>query len=370
MKAYIFTIIFTILFTFIAEKCFFKKHKFFGIIFSILAIFVMCFVAAVRDLDIGKDIYVYVTYLYNLFTNVNCSIIRASEITGVEIGFSTLVYLSALTKNINVCLFFIEFAVCVPIYLFAYQKRDKISMTFVIFIFLLTMYCRSLNLMRQCIAISLLIYSFVFIDKRKYKACFLVFLLACTFHISAGIGILMYVTYYICNMNSKDKYIYILIMALCFTILTITFVPILKALPVRFSHYVNSKYAGVSSVDIMSTIKQLFWMCFGFLYLSGYKIKNDNNYNEILFAQCLLLWNFILYFMGSRIGNAGRLGYYFLYPGYFMLIPKIKDCFKQKIFMNIVICSILIFFWYNMTVVNYSVDGVYPYHTPIVDILN
>lgn len=370
MKAYIVIFIFSMLFTYFAEKNFKNNRKILGIIFSVLTIFIVCFFAGIRSLDIGTDVKGYFIIVYNYFTKENYNIFQVCEATNVEIGFSLLMYISSAFKNVNVCLFVIQLATFLPIYLFAYKMRDKYSMLYIILIFLLTFYVRSFNLMRQSIAISLIILSISYYMEKKYRKTLILLFLACSFHITAIICIAIYLLYNFCFMkNTLNKRFYILFILLSFIFLTVFYEGLLKILPSRFIYYLNSNFA-ISAFTLLGLLKKLIWIIFACIYLNRYKIKNSENYHIVLFSALLLLIDTIFYFMGIKISSAARIGYYFLYTGYFIFIPKIKEVFKEKTFINIVIITLLMFFWYNMTVNNYQIDKTYPYKSDIIEILN
>ena len=208
MKAYIICFIFAILFIYLSEKNFNKKRKVAGTFFFILSLFVVCLIAGVRDLSVGTDIWYYFYDIFYRFSVKGQSLFFVMSSTSVELGFLLLVYASSIFNNVHISLFFAELAVALPIYLFAYKQRSKYSMCYTIAIFLLTMYCRSLNLMRQSIAIALIIYSIPFFEEKKYKKTAIVFIIACLFHFSAIASVLIYIFSMLSRKKIKYKYMY------------------------------------------------------------------------------------------------------------------------------------------------------------------
>lgn len=367
MKAYIICFCTTLLITFLAEKALKKNGKIIGILLLILAIFVLCFFAGIRDLNIGKDVSSYFMVAYNSYVNDGNGILDTSNIAIIEIGFAVLMYLASLFKSTNVALFIVELLVCIPIFLFAYKKRENTSITFIIFIFLTTLYCKSLNLIRQSIAISIIILSTYYFEEKKYKNTVFLMLLAYLFHETAIISLIIYLIIYICQNKTKNKklYLYLLIFGTIFIVFSFEF--ILKMFPNKYSNYFGSEYE-ISSFSIMSIIKKMIWIVIGLFYIL--KFKKDKTYNNNFSYIIFFIIDFIFYFMSIKISPAGRLGYYFLYTGYFTFIPNIKNMFKQKNIINILIIILMIAFWYNMTVINYSADAIYPYTSDILPILN
>lgn len=367
MKAYLLCFISTLLFAYLSEKCFKQEKKRKGIFFLLIALFIPCFIAGARALTVGRDVQSYFLVLFNGFIRGE-SFFTVTARANVEFGYSLLIYISSIFKNISVSLFITQLFICFPIYLLAYKKRQTYSITFIIFIFLITLYSLSFNLLRQAIAISFIIYG-ISLYEEKNKKWIIYFLLAVSFHYSAIICLLMVLSMNIIKNCKKDRMFYLFLILAFVTAITIFFKPLLILIPNKYSVYIGSKY-DISNFSIISVIKKLFWILLCLLYLNRYKMKQDENYSSALSYTTFFLIDFILYFMSLQLSSAGRLGYYFLYPGYFLFIPKFKEIFKEKYIINIIIIISLIFFWYNMTVVNSEVNATYPYTSTSIEFLN
>lgn len=369
MKAYILCFILSLFFVFLAERSFRKKHKKVGFLWLVCSMLIICLIAGVRSLTVGKDIHSYFSVLYYNFIEMKLDFFTIKQIANVEIGYTLLIYLSSLFKNIYFCLFVTELAVCFPIYIFAYKKRKEYSMLFVIAIFLLTLFCPSLNLMRQSIAISLIVCSVPFFEEKNYKVAFFFYFLAILFHTTAIIGGLIYLLMYCCRMKEKNRRLFVFSILFFSLFFTLFFDKIILFLPNRYSYYFETSYA-TSSVGLLSIFKKLIWLFFSLFYLWRFKNKKDASYGKFLSYFLFFLMDFIFYFMSLRLSPAGRLGYYFLYSGYFMFLPCIKDMFYQKKLINGLVLIILIGLWFNMTVINRDADHTYPYTSEIMPILN
>lgn len=370
MKGYILCFIISLLFSYIGERCLKKEKKFIGISMLLLSILTICALAGLRSSKVGTDVENYALNQFWLYNNEKRNFLYVIRQTGIEPLFSLLVLVSTIFKDFHFTLFFIEFACAVPIYIYAYKNRNETSLTFIIFIFLMTMYARSFNLMRQSIAISLIILSTYYFKIKKYKKTFLIYLISIMFHYSAVICIAIYFIMHILmnykNEENKNRWMtLILILAL---ILTVSMDKILELIPTKYSFYMASQYA-VNSLSILSVAKKLFWIVISFAVVC--RIKNNKNLkNEQNVYLMLLLLDLIMYFMSLKVSTFGRLGNYFLNISYFGLIPKIKYIFKQKLLANALIIIILVVFWYNMTVVNNEADKTYPYVSDVWNFLN
>lgn len=370
MKGYIICFLIAMLFAYFSNQALKKDRNGIGILFLILSLFTVCFFAGVRSIDVGADIKTYVTYLQYKYVNEGVSFFQGMSATKLEILFSLTVYIASFFKNINITLFFIEFVCALPIYLFAYKERKKYAFLYTIFIFLITMYAKSFNLMRQFIAISIIIYSTSFFKRKEYKKTILLYIMAILFHYSSIVCLLIYVLIYITEMEkSKQNRNFLLIALIGCCIIFVVFIDkIMLLLPNKYEMYMNSEYA-INSFSISSFTKKLFWLVIS-LVLLGRSKKDKNEYAENLQVTTLLLIDIVLYFLSVKVTTFGRLGNYFLYIAYFYLIPKISKLFKQKVLSNCIIFIVLVLLWYNMTVVNYEADRAYPYVSNIIEILN
>lgn len=370
MKAYIICFIISMLFAILASNALKKNNKKIGILFLILSLLTVCLIAAFRSTDVGADVKNYTMNLFRLYSQEGYNFIQVEQRTKIEPLFSLLMCISSVFRNIHVCLFFIELACALPIYLFAYKEKEKYSIPLVIFIFLTTMYARSFNLMRQFIAISIIVYSISFLTRKQYKKTLILYIIAILFHYSSIISILAYFVIYVVNMkgSKQNRSLWIFFILIFIATFSIGIDKILVFLPNKYTGYLNSDYA-ISTFSFFSLVKKLFWICLSAVVLYGSK-KDENEHSNQLAFFVILLIDMLLYFLSMKVGTFGRLGNYFLYIGYFYMIPKINLVFKQRYFINMLIIIALSLFWYNMTVVNYQGDRTYPYVSEIFKILN
>ena len=370
MKGYILCFIISLLFSYIGERYLKKEKKFIGISMLLLSILTVCALAGLRSSKVGTDVENYALNQFWLYNNEKRSFFYVINTTGIEPLFSLLVLISTIFKDFHFTLFFIELACAMPIYIYAYKNRKEESLTFIIFIFLITMYARSFNLMRQSIAISLIVLSTYYFKIKKYKKTFLIYLISIMFHYSAVICIAIYFIMHILmnykNEENKNRWMALIIFLAL--ILTVFMDKILELIPTKYSFYIDSQYA-VNSLSILSVVKKLFWVVISLSVV--FRIKNNKSLrNEQKVYLMFLLLDLIMYFMSLKVSTFGRLGNYFLNISYFGLIPKIKYIFKQKLLANASIIIILVVFWYNMTVINNEADKTYPYASDVLDVLN
>ena len=365
MDGYLICFGITYILAYMAEKLL-KDNKKIGKLFLFLSLFVVCFVAGVRNTNVGKDVGVYVKGLIKWFNEEN---IIVNPIVSEPL-FNLLVYITNKIGNINFVLFAIEVCIAGPIYYWAYKNKDRFSISFIILVFLMTMFARSLNLMRQCIAISFLLLSVYFYEKNDKKLCIIFYIIAISFHYTAVIGFLCFVVQNILKnekSTTKEKIIQFISILIVIILGLLFFENIVKLLPVKYSGYLNSSHANLNNViSFSSLLKKFFWIIIGLIvYFST--TKRDN---VLLLSVIYLLIDLLLFFSSIKIKPAGRLGYYFLYIGYLNFFPIFIKKFKQKKVITFLVTIVLFVLWYHMTVVNFKADATYPYTSTFVKFLN
>lgn len=365
MKAYIILFICVTIMNIINEKYFLKSNKkFTRNLFFIISLGLLCFVAGVRSETVGTDINVYVSRLFNMSTN-NFGIINYLQNSNSDLLFALTVYIGSIFNNINYVLFLIEFMVATPIYIYAYKESSEKSFTYLVLIFLLTMYCISLNLMRQSIAMSICILSYHFFENKLYKKSFIMLFLACLFHKTALIFSMVYLINFTIKNSKKYKMIHTISIILLSIIITIFMEKIVGL--TSYASYIE-RSSLIREFSINSILKKVFWIA-----LAGFNtffIKDEKKKNNLIIGNVLMIISLALTICSFKIPGTGRLGYYFLNMSYFLIIPEIPHAFKERKFVMTVLLFVVIYFWFNMTCVKNDSSQVYPYKSEIVEWLN
>ena len=294
MKAYILIILSAGLFGILSEISFKKGHKKLGIFNLLISLFSLCFLAGVRDLTVGTDIYYYFYQIFYDFTHTEIGIIEEFARTGVDIGFIILVYIGKIFNNVNIAMFIVEFAVLTPIYIFAYRNRKKYSITFIILIYCLTMYVRSFNLMRQSIAISLLILSMDYFKDRNIKKSLICFIFEVLMHKTAIIGLIIYVIIYIRNTKGEIKLKNIVMIYIVFILSIIVLEPFLVLTGSKYIRYLNSSIEN-NTFSILRLLKKMIWIFIaGISYYISRRQKNEEIKNELFVAFNIFIIDFFI----------------------------------------------------------------------------
>lgn len=364
MKAYIICFIVATLINLINEKLFFKKNcKIISFFLMILSLFCLSFVAGIRNLNVGTDVKVYVIRLYELACQYG-NIFNYLKVCNSDLFFAILIYIGSLFRNINIVLFIIELAVCIPIYIYAYKERNNNSFTINILIFLLTMYCISFNLIRQSIAMSICILAYHYYNRDLKKKAIIALIIASLFHNTALIFLIAFIINTIIKSNSKNKNALIFFIVIGLVASTFFIDKIISITP-------YAKYLTISSsrdFSIGSIVKRLFWLI---LVLLSYKVgKNEEHKKNVEISFIFLIISILTTITSFSIPGTGRLGYYFFNMAHFIFIFEIPKLFKQKNFAMLGIIIILSMLWWKSTCVPNDSSRVYPYYTSIVKVLN
>lgn len=220
MIIYLITIILSLTIIYFAEK-FFRHSKVSFWILAFLSLIPSAVIAGIRDFSVGDDIssYVYPNFMVatgmSSLPNFLKYMTHVKEIgnfdyrTGVhqtEVGYSTFIYyISRFSNDPHVLLFLIQLICSIFILFSLYIIKNKyhISLVLGFFIYYTGFYIIGLNLMRQFIAAAILLLAVSFLINENYISYFIFQFLAMLFHISALLGIIIFLIFVL--MNSKKN---------------------------------------------------------------------------------------------------------------------------------------------------------------------
>lgn len=382
MKAYVVCFIFTILFTCLAEKNLKKGYKKKGIINLIIAIFIPTFICGIRMSDVGRDVSIYVTPVFQMAIESSLFVYMNSFVLNIaEPGYLLFTYfVSKIGSNINVLLFFIQLIPCSITFIFAYYYREKIPMWMIIVTYLLTWYLRSYTIMRQSIAIAIIIISIITFEKKKKMTTFLLFLLAFSFHKSVIIAIGIYFVFWIIDtkkMKNKNKIIlgmvslgFMCLLLYNYENLLSILVYNIRILPEKFIYYLNlNELNGTNSFSGSEILFRIIFIVLGFIYLF------IDNKEKTTFVKYYIMFLVSMgpYIISFKIPNVERMSYYYYYPALLYIVPKLTDMVKNdkfnKIIISITLSMILFIFWFYKYPISKHCET-YPYKTEILNFLN
>lgn len=179
----------SLFFTNLAEK-YANKKKMVFVICSAIAILIPTLFAGFRGEEVGTDLIVYAVPEFNKC--ISCgSWSEYLNTTSTDIGYAFIVALSAfIGKSCNWLLILTELLQILPIYITAYRLRNRTTMCHVMLAFFCLNYTVGFNIMRQSIAASFLLLSYVEIINKNYKNGIICIAVSSLFHSTAVVGIL------------------------------------------------------------------------------------------------------------------------------------------------------------------------------------
>lgn len=370
MKAYIICILFVTLLNFINEYVLKNKsNKFNNVnkILFVISLLIPCIIAGARDITVGTDVRGYVMRLSNVVIS-NPNIIHYLTNANSDLLFSLLVYIGYITRNFSVLLFFIELAVALPIYLYAYLERDKCPFTITILLFFLTMYCLSLSMMRQSISIAICILSYHFIESKEYKKSILLMVIASLFHKTGIIFITILFMFRLFNNNNKRALTNMMYVVLAAALLVLISPFIDKIIGSSMYSSYLTYYENFKGFSFMSLVKKLFFVILWLFCV--FKSKNREDSNIAWFGLLLSIISLFCVYESFTYSGMGRIGYYFTDLSNFIIIREFIKRFKQKKLVTMLLLFVLGFLWWNMTCVPNDLSSVYPYTSSSFNFLN
>ena len=182
MIVYLIMLVLSILFLLLAERTEKKKLKILYYILSALPFFL---VSAFRY-DVGTDYITRYTYDFN-------TMVKGTDIPNLEIGFKTMVQIIIFFTTDPLPVFVISSAIIVGLVMATIFTKSKNMVLSILIFFIGGFYFDSLNIMRQYISISIILFAYRFLLKeRKQKIYYIIaVLIATTFHSTSIIMLIL-----------------------------------------------------------------------------------------------------------------------------------------------------------------------------------
>ena len=274
--------------------------------YIICILFLFC-LAAFRTSIVGNDTKTYI----EIFEN--CKYLIQSEASRFEIGYLYYNYVLFKITSEPRILLFVTSAICFlcyGIFMWRYSKSPKLALVF----FFLIAFGSTMNTMRQCMAICVLLFAVDCIIERKYIRFVLIVLFASLFHISAILFLIVLPLSFI-RINVKTLTYYTIGVLIAYFM----FAELLKIGFSYFSmyeYYSDGKYFE-GDTRLASIIKLSFSLIILFIGYYVYK-KNTSQvwkisldgrrYHIFLMLQILAV---IIDFLSLKVNLLDRLDMYF-----------------------------------------------------------
>lgn len=371
----IYFILFTItsIIFFFAEK-FFAKSCILFYLLSYFAIFLISFMAGVRENTIGTDILIYgidtfkVSYYFDNFLTGFQFIAHKSDFLFYTINY----FISKITNNYAFLLFIIMFIqTCLVFH--AFKKFVPVAPLWLTMLaYECFFYNLTLNLMRQGIAMAFTLWSMKFFDKEQLWKLILCVIIAFLLHKSSIVAyIVIFAIYLVRNRPEKEQYKILLIEIisafLCVLIFGIILNYISSHIPIlqKFSAYgYNSRFGkGVSTMDVGLRL----FMIIILLVIKKYNLlQNKKLYITLMF----LIADLAGQYLGIYAYFTTRIAYYFFLieiPYFIDILFSAKITKKTSLIVAFTFISFLTFYSFRFNILEGN-NQTYPYKSEILGI--
>ncbi len=285
------------------------RRKVFVLFFFLLASLVMGF----RDLTVGLDTNEYRNmWLYVTEQSYSTIFSKYGIFTGIELGYALLMKVCSVVFN-NYYYFQLLCAIvfCLSTATFIYSDVEDIEMRILIFIGI-GFYLLAFNVMRQLIAVMLIMNAWKLFDKKKYLPAFALYFFAVLLHSTA---IFTIVIVPVAHFTKSQKFVNACPFALfaCALLCAPLILAVVEFFP-KYSEYIlNQQIAKPGFVSIV-------WLIVAFLALAVIYHKTEFDREDKTIAIFCLLY-VATSILGIKVVRFDRFGYYFM-PFTFILLPK------------------------------------------------
>lgn len=183
------------------SSCFFlylsdkKKYKKTRTIFVIIALLIPSVIAGIRDYTIGTDVLLYGNNWFERaisYESMYQYLMKAKEYS-VGVGYAAINFIvSRFSSSPHMFYFVYELLQLTVLYAAIKPYKNKLSVAFAFLIYYFLFFNNSLNILRQAMAIVLVLYSYRFARDKKNVGFCVTIALAYSFHSSAIVGLAIY----------------------------------------------------------------------------------------------------------------------------------------------------------------------------------
>lgn len=185
-------------------------NRLISFVFSFFAVFSISILNWIRDVSIGTDLSVYGNYIFELAHNYPYDILtffKECELFGMaEKGYALLNYVIAqFTNNIHFFYFLVGLIVNTIFYISIFRLREYIPFSIAWCTYLFLLYPSTLNLLRQGLALSLIMLMGSLAITGKYVRAIVCIAFACTFHHSSLFALVIFAFIYMMRRARKTS---------------------------------------------------------------------------------------------------------------------------------------------------------------------
>ena len=344
-----------------------RSNKLLKVFFLCLAVFIPSVLGGLRSEYVGTDNQPYKLAFLEVAGISSFSDFLTLEL-GVEFLYGLLEFLiSRFTTDYHWLCFATELITMIFITAGIKNFKDHIPVGIGMLIYLFCYYCNMLNLVRQGISLAICFYALKYaIEKHWAKYCFFV-LCAALFHSSAYVALLIIV---IVKLVSRAKNIRIMIGLILVLMFGLSFVPKLLELFVPYGIF-PEKYLTYITSEVTFSLKHTVYRLPVLLLATIFykRIAEIDDYYRCFYA---MLWGEMIFAqMASVLDSAYRISLYFGYSS-IVILPMFKWAFKNnkdnKICVYTLIFIYVVLYWVYFCVFNNFGfrNPTYPFESDII----
>lgn len=328
-------------------------------IFLTITFLLLFIVSGFRSKLIGVDTWQF----YNAFSRIASVDFKQFDIFRYEYGFTFLCWiLSKIINNPQILLISTAFFINFSVLHFIRKNSNNIFASVLIYIFL-NFYFSYMNIMRQAIAISIILWGYEFLKDKKYLKYTICCIIASLFHESALLALLLIV---IKKIKFNKKTILVTIALIVLSLLYGNqFFNIISNYSPRLLYYVDSKFSVSNYFGAV-----LDAMVYIVLYIIGIIIISKNNKQHFTNKDSSI--NFLIGAIGLacifhtltiKVIIFNRFSPYFT----IFIVIWITNCLsmiknnKSRLLLYIIIFFFLILYWLIIMIYRPDWYGVVPY---------
>lgn len=313
-------------------------------------------IAAIRSADVGVDTRQY----YRNFSVIANLDWNQAFSTRYEIGFFAFCkILSYISTDPQIIIFFSSIFIIPVVGYFIYKESNFVAFSTLAY-FLLNLYFFNMTGMRQSLAMSFIIFSFLNYKKKKYFMFVTNVIIASLFHSSA----LIFLTIPLIDKvkYNKKTLIYTMIFAIICFILSDKVFSIMTNVIGKYAGYEDSIFG---ESNYFGALFQSAFFCYIYIFCHIIITKSTNlkDYKENQFYLKLIGLAAIFEILSMRIQIFSRVALYFWIVS-IILIPKaIKSIErpKNKFYLSLIIYISLLMYWLIIALYRPEWNGTIPY---------
>lgn len=338
-----------ILCTALAEWANHKKKVAFSLMLSICAILVLAILGGLRDKTIGTDVLYYVKGNYDLAVRSASFTKYYTSVYAKEPLYLLCVYIVAkIFENFQILLFILQLITVGCVYCALWRMRDSVSPWFALLVYCALYYNDSFNMVRQHMAMAIVLLGSTFIVEEKYKKSIFCTIIATLIHFPAVISLLNVCLYgYLQKKKVKKdvsiRELVLFVVAIVGVLGVKTWSQVLIKFGLLSSRYLYYFSHESTSGHYLDTLIYLIEICY-LITNSKTLSKRMKNYN---FYKLIALFNVIFLQLVLFMNYGHRISLYFGIVNVMTIgqIPKTIYKASNRIITYLIVVVIALSYW-------------------------